>query len=301
MPARVPLPPQLAGPAFRTSAARALGVSTSRLRGADLARPFTGVRSVEAAGAADYAPLLRPGDRFSHETAAALWPLPLPGVVRATEPPSIHLTATAPRNPPRGRGVVGHVGTVDRAVWRHGLPLSDPVTLFIELATVLDERDLVAVGDALVLDPHELDPADIRPWIVIDELRRGCAESHLAGCRIARRAAARVRVGAESATETHLRLLLDDAGLPEPELNVELYDDRGWMGRFDLVYADQRVIVEYDGDQHRTDRRQYERDITRIDRAIAAGWTVVRVRARGLYVHPAETIDRVRRALSRRA
>ena len=98
--------------------------------------------------------------------------------------------------------------------------------------------------------------------------------------------------------ETALRLLLIRAGLPEPELNQELFDDRGrWIGRFDMVYRDARVIVEYDGDQHRTSTTQYELDISRIDRAIAAKWRVVRVRARGIHVSPAHTIRRVREAL----
>ena len=98
--------------------------------------------------------------------------------------------------------------------------------------------------------------------------------------------------------ETLLRLLLLRAGLPEPELNQELYDDRGrWIGRFDMVHREARVIVESDGDQHREDTTQYELDISRIDRAIAARWTVVRVRARGVFVDPGDTIRRVREAL----
>ena len=39
-----------------------------------------------------------------------------------------------------------------------GLPLSDPVTAFIESASILSLDDLVAVGDSLVLDPRVLDP-----------------------------------------------------------------------------------------------------------------------------------------------
>ena len=58
-----------------------------------------------------------------------------------------------------------------------------------------------------------------------------------------------------------------------------------------------RVIVEYNGDQHRRDTTQYELDIRRIDRAIAAKWTVVRVRVRGIFVDPEDTIRRVRAAL----
>jgi very-short-patch-repair endonuclease len=171
--------------------------------------------------------------------------------------------------------------------------------MFLELATLLTEDDLVAVGDALVLDPAKLDPHDLRPWISLDALRLGCRASRAHGARRARRAAAQVRQGAESPMETALRLLLIRAGLPEPELNQELFDARGrWIGRFDMVYRAARVIVEYDGDQHRTSTAQYERDISRIDRAIAAKWEVVRVRARGIHVAPAETIQRVHEALN---
>jgi hypothetical protein len=62
-----------------------------------------------------------------------------------------------------------------------------------------------------------------------------------------------LRPGAESRPETLLRLLLGRAGLPEPEVNVDIRDDSGrFLGRADLVYPPWRTIVEYDGDQHRT-------------------------------------------------
>ncbi len=291
MPRRA-LPPPLADAPFRVGGA---GLSAGRLRGPDLERPFHGVRSaVSVRPALAYVPLLRPHDRFSHTTAAELWPLPLP-----REFSEIHVTATLPRARPRGRGVVGHETGADALVLRHGIPLSDPVTLFVELATLLAEDDLVAIGDALVLDPAVLDPRDQRPWLELSALRAGCAASRAPGCRRARRAAARVRQGAESRAETLLRLLLVSAGLPEPELNQELFDSRGFVGRFDLVYREARVIVEYDGDQHRTSTTQYERDMTRIDRALEDGWRVIRVRARGLHDAPDETVARVRRALAR--
>lgn len=294
---RVPLPIPLSDKPFRTRDALAAGVGFGRLRGPDLARPFHGTRAATAVDQAlAFAPLLLPSDRFSHITAAQLWPLPLPLPTTGEE---VHIATPAPRNAHRGAGVIGHQSTVETAVIRHGLPLSDPLTLFLELATLLCEEDLIAVGDALVLELAQLDPLDLRPWISLDELRAGCRASRAHGSRRARRAAGQVRQGAESPMETALRLLLLRSGLPEPELNQELFDDRGrWIGRFDMVYRDARVIVEYDGDQHRTSTTQYERDISRIDRAIAAKWTVVRVRARGIHVDPMDTVRRVREALN---
>lgn len=292
---RIQLPPALLAQAFRTDEARTLGIGEGRLRGPDLARPFHGVRTATAVHPAlAYAPLLRPTDRFSHVTAAELWPLPV-GVGTTL----VHVATASPVAVRRGAGVIGHESTVGTAVLRHGLPVSDPLTMFIELATLLDEDELVAIGDTLVLEPAQLDPVDLRPWITLEQLRSGCLAARSYGCRRARRAALRVRQGAESPMETALRLLLVAHGLPEPELNQELFDDRGrWIGRFDMVYRHACVIVEYDGDQHRTSTTQYERDISRIDRAHAARWTVVRVRAHGIHRRQKQTVQRVREALS---
>jgi very-short-patch-repair endonuclease len=245
-----------------------------------------------------FVPLLRPGDRFSHVSAARLWPLPLPwGVTGDT----VHVASTQYLEPHRGAGVAGHRTSTEAVVHRRGIPVSDPLTLFIELATLLPEEYLVAVGDALVMEPAQFEPDDLRPWITLDELRTGCDHRRAHGVRRARRAAARVRQGAESPMETALRLLLIDAGLPEPELNQELFDSHGrWIGRFDMVYREQRVIVEYDGDQHRTSTEQYEKDISRIDRAIDDHWRVVRVRSRGIHAERLDTIRRVRDALRSR-
>ncbi|MCU1440887.1 MAG: hypothetical protein JWP85_1884 [Rhodoglobus sp.] len=100
--------------------------------------------------------------------------------------------------------------------------------------------------------------------------------------------------------ETRLRILLEDAGLPRPECGFELLDDCGRaIGWFDLAWPDFRVIAEYDGDQHRTSTRQYERDISRFDAAADADWRVIRVRGSGILVSPDTTVDRVRRALER--
>jgi hypothetical protein len=207
--------------------------------------------------------------------------------------------STAPgRNPPRRDGVIGHRSSSSNHVIRQGFPTSDAVSTFLELATLVALDDLVAIGDALVLDPHQLDPHDIRPWATRDALLTAVADSRGPGCRLARRAMGLVREGAESRPETLLRLLLVRSGLPEPELNPDIHDARGrFIGRADLVYRAARVIVEYDGDQHRTSRAQYEKDIVRLERFRDSGWPVIQVRDHGLFRTPGRTIARVRAAL----
>lgn len=297
MPRRTPLEPKL-GVSFTVAEALALGHSASRLRGRDLERPFRGVRTHRdgALSAIDgYAPLLRPGDRFSGVTALALWGAPLPH-----PPHPVHVTAAGGRTRPRRAGVVGHDGPRAEPVTRHGLPVSPPALAFLEAAGVLREQDLVAAGDHLVLDPRVLDPLDIRPHIGLDELRAHMEAAAGRHVRAARRAAARVREGVESRAETLLRLLLADAGLPDPQCGVAIRDARGrHIGYFDLAWPDRRVIAEYDGDQHRTSTYQYDRDIRRFDRATEAGYRVIRVRARGLGPDLPETLARIRAALTR--
>ena len=82
------------------------------------------------------------------------------------------------------------------------------------------------------------------------------------------------------------------------EVNPELFDDvRRFIARADVLFREWRVIVEYDGEQHRVDDRQYEIDQHRLERLRSAGWTVVEARKRGLFVTQGDTIARVVREL----
>jgi len=291
---RIPLGPELRRSPFRVRDARAAGWGEGRLRGDDLARPFQGIRSVAGADPElAFAPLLLPGDRFSHLSAARLWGAPLPG-----DDSTVHVTrASASRH--RGRGVVGHRSGAGRAVRRRDLPVSDPATLFLELATLLDVASLVAVGDHLVLDPRVLDPHDLRPYAALAELTRAVAKGRGRGIRTARAAFALVREeGVESPMETRLRLLVREAQLPEPLIGYELRDARGRVGFVDMAWPDLRLIVEYDGEQHRTNAAQYEKDAMRLERAAAAGWRTVRVRKHGILHDIAGTRRRLARALA---
>lgn len=57
---------------------------------------------------------------------------------------------------------------------------------------------------------------------------------------------------AESPMETRLRWLLIEAGLPRPEVQKDLRDDEGrFVGRADLYYRSARLVIEYDGTNHR--------------------------------------------------
>lgn len=245
---------------------------------------------------AAFSMVMRAGEFFSHDTAAHLLGLPGP---TPTEVSPLHVSVAPPQRAARRIGVRSHhlwddaVSVVDA-----GFPVADPASTFCHLSASRSVDDLIALGDALVLPDEEGLRRGLRVDLAV--LASRVAGYRGRGGRRAREAIGWVRAGAESPMETLLRLLLVRAGLPEPELNVELYDGEGrFVARVDLVYQEQWVVVEYDGDHHRTDKRQYERDIARSEAIQALGYQHIRVRASGLFTHPTATVDRVRRALTR--
>jgi very-short-patch-repair endonuclease len=306
---RVPLPEVLNSGPFLYRDARELDVGEGRLRNRDLARPFRGIRvppsvpksphaTAAVARAVEFAPLLRPGQFFSHSTAGMLWGVPFPRFV--LDDPTVHITAVRPALAPRMIGVTSH-HTTDAATGisdRFGLPVSEPVATWISLAGILRFEDLVAAGDYLVLHPVFGAASERRPFSSIEALRDAADRFHGRGARAAARAALSLREGAESRPETLLRLLIARARLPEPSVNFNIRArNGGWIGRADLSWPDFRTIAEYDGDHHRIDQGQYEKDISRIDRFIDDGWRVVRVRSAGLFLDPLGTVARITRAL----
>lgn len=92
--------------------------------------------------------------------------------------------------------------------------------------------------------------------------------------------------------------MLVDGGLPEPEVNHVLLDERGhFVAEGDLVYPRARVWIEYEGDGHRTDKRQFRKDLRRYEQLQDLGWRVVRVTADDLTLRD-EFVARVRRLLA---
>jgi hypothetical protein len=51
----------------------------------------------------------------------------------------------------------------------------------------------------------------------------------------------------ESVGESRLRVLMHQAGLPDPVLQAELFDSDGLVGRVDFYFPQYRTVVEFDG------------------------------------------------------
>lgn len=282
---------------FDVRTARRLGVSDERLRRRDLVIPTRGLRwhvGVEPIGIARaraVVPILGDGAFFSHTTAAELWGLPLPFAIQRDR--ALHVTTLLPASQMRRPGVIGHRARPDRVDVdeRWGVPVSSPAQTFIECGPLLGLHALVALGDAIVTDS--------RCGTTVDDLRRAVAARPRArGIVTLRAAVALVRVGAGSAQETEARLAIIDAGLPEPELQVVIRDEHGrFVGRVDMAYVDDRIVVEYEGDHHRTDRQQWANDVRRYRELERLGWTVLRWTNGDLRDHRDATMRQLARCL----
>lgn len=266
------LPPELPEHGFTMITAREKGV-TGRLRtGFEI--PSRGLRTrpreggpssvVEMAGLV--AEVLPTDAVISHDTAARLHDFPAPRPYRRGE--LIHVMRHCGAPPLERRGVVSHSGLETREVVHvHGLPVVSPLDTWSDLAASWSRRRVFAVGDVLLRD-HGIRHDQVIAHVESLAGRRGVC--------LLRELAPRLDAGSASPKESEARLLFLDNDLPEPRLNVRVVDEWGRLiGIADFVWWEQRVIGEYDGDQHRTDRSvwQYERD--RRAGFEANGWTYV--------------------------
>ena len=98
---------------------------------------------------------------------------------------------------------------------------------------------------------------------------------------------------AESPMETRLRWTLFQAGLPRPQVQTELRDSDGrFLGRADLYYPQARLVIEYDGANHRD---RLVEDDRRQNALVTAGFRLLRFTAAD---QPYAITAQVRRALA---
>jgi hypothetical protein len=313
---RAPLPDQFLHGPFTRLDALAAGVSRRRLDGPDIQHPHHGVFAVLSDDDVTrrcevLLPMLSPGQWFSHLTAARLLGMPLPFAHRGDEP--LHVLTLGDAAPVRRPGVVGWEteGADTPTTMRGVLPVIAPADVWCQLAVPgatgvddqtgwrgrLSEDWLVAVGDHLVTGPRTGDGRT--PLCSLADL--AAAARRRRGKRGAKALAAalpRVRQGSQSPEETFLRLGLVDHGLPEPELQVPVHTAEGER-HADAGYPEQRVLLEYQGDHHRTDRRQWLSDLTRIQLFEDAGYRTILVGRDDVHPSCAALAARVRRALKR--
>lgn len=218
-----------------------------------------------------------PQSVVSHQSAARLWG----GIV--PDDGLVHITCVGRRI--EVKGIRAHRVRPGQQWTRfRDLPLTSAVCTFLDLSDVLGLVDLVVLGDSLVRAKR------VTPEGLVTAANGFTGRSR----RLARRAASLVRSDVDSAMESRLRMLIVLAGLPEPVINHKIYWSDGRVRwRFDLSYPEFRIIVEYDGLQHREDPDQWSTDISRRDWMDAKRWRIVVVIAKGIFRTPAMTLGRI--------
>ena len=175
------------------------------------------------------------------------------------------------RRPPAGIRTWSDRIDDDEVVLIAGLPVTTPVRTGLDLACRYRLGAAVAAIDALAR-ATDITVAEIETLADRYRGRRGI--------RRARVALPLVDPGAESPRETWLRLLLIDAGYPRPRTQIPVHGEYGEIGAvLDMGWEDVKIALEYEGDHHRTDRRQFRRDIRRFEALADMGWLTIRVTA----------------------
>ena len=246
-------------------------------------RPFRGVRSKLPVAdtlygrALQYIPRLRSGERFSHATALALLGCP----IRVPKHAPVDVSSPARIGRVVCAGVTGHEHRPSTpemlcALPEHDdwVPVSSPLFAVLQSALALPFRELVVALDYLLLrDSRRYDP---QIHVPPEELARFAEAASGRGAVRFRAAAALARVGAESRMETLMRLAGVRAGMPELQLQFDVYDDDGnWIGRFDAADTETRSLFEYDGEQHFSSPKQRRRDPRKHQAGRDAGWRIL--------------------------
>ena len=292
------LPVELGPGPFSTAQARRLAVPAVRLGRSDLVRPTRGAHAAadpetlhERAAAFQVA--MPEARAFSHLTAAVLWGLPLPRSLedrasRADAP--LHVIAPTGDGQAKRPGVVGHRGLEWREVATppgSGLRVTDGADTWCDLGElprgVLTLTDLVVVGDAAVAILDGRAGRSVGVARLHEALRR---RNRPRGAVALRQALTVVRPGVRSPMESRARLMFLTAGFPEPEVNAPLTDAAGeWLAEGDLLWRRQRVVGEYQGEDH-ADRRRRSKDSFRRTLVEDNDWRVKELWAEDVWRRP---------------
>jgi very-short-patch-repair endonuclease len=217
---------------------------------------------------------------LSHRSAAALWRIAAPA-------PTPEVTVVG-RHVRRRRGIRLHmVQALDMAevMIRDGLKVTSPARTLIDLAAVVDPDALeAALSEAYAL--RRITEPGLHAALERNRARPGAA---------ALRALIASQEGAvitKSWGERRLRALLRRAGLPQPLSNARVLHYSP-----DLLWPEQRLIVEFDGFQWHGHRSKFESDRERDATLIAHGYRVIRITWPQLINHPHRVLANIARAL----
>jgi very-short-patch-repair endonuclease len=172
-----------------------------------------------------------------------------------------------------------------------GVPVTTPLRTAMDLGRFLRRYEAIGALDAL-MRVGGLTADDLRRELFRFRGARGVVQ--LRG--LIERADPR----SESMAESRLRLEMSDNGLPEPEVQWVIRNERGnVLYRLDLAYPDLMLAIEYDGRDFHTSPADRERDRRRREHLRRMGWTVLVLQAADVYGPAPTAIRKIWAARSR--
>jgi len=190
------------------------------------------------------------------------------------------------------RGVKVHrtpVRTTDVAVV-DGMRVTSPVRAAWDVSTLADSLWALVIVDGL-LRRQVLTNADLEARLSVSAGAWGVSRA---------REVFQLSDGrSESPSESQVRFIMHQAGLPPPVLQFEVKVEGQFVARVDFAWPERRVILEYDG-AHHADALQMRRDRRRLNELVNAGWVVLHATASDLR-DPSALLHTLRTALARPA
>jgi very-short-patch-repair endonuclease len=168
------------------------------------------------------------------------------------------------------------------------IPLTDEVRTLLDVARSAPLPLSVVMLDAVFATA---------PWL---ESEVAAAANALGGHRNIARAQRALHLSStmsESVLESLLRLLLEFAGLPPPQLQIPVCHPGGTYYA-DMGYREKRLLIEADGRDHHSEWRKVGEDLVRQNALVAAGWRVLRFTWAQVMYQPELVIAAIRAALA---
>lgn len=232
---------------------------------------------------------------FGMTTSLILQAVPVPsGVALANDGEErLHTVSSSWDKRVRGSGLQAHVWkrlTNDSCIRINQYVYAlDLIHTWAQMSSRIALVDLVVLADAVVTSLSQYPgrgASDTNAHTILDAMIEFVNNGdRFLGKRNCIKALALCRTGVMSPMETLARLCLTTYGIPDPETNYVVSGvtfQSGVEMTLDMAWPDVKVAVEYDGDQHRTDKTQWRRDQEKRELLRSQGWVVMVVTADNL-------------------
>ncbi|BBZ34976.1 hypothetical protein [Mycolicibacterium confluentis] len=187
-----------------------------------------------------------------------------------------------------------HLRTTEGLMVHHrgGAPLTThlgryataPAWTAVEVArTLLRPRALATLDAALRTQTCTVDD-------LLEAAQQQAKRKHI---RMARELIPLARPEAESPMESEARLVMHDAGLPEPKLQYSVIDHENRFWRLDFAWPDQMFAVEYDGFDWHSSREHLKKDRQKRAALQELKWRVLYVVANDVRVEHQAMVRRI--------